>query len=402
MARLRIAAIVLASAFAVAGCGTGGGNGDQTTPPTPTAVPTSSATPAAPTATATAMPLPFPELALASVVEYSAKTGFLDRVSVLRNVGDGWERVPVAAPLHSYLGGLAFSAPEVVWGFGFTGEESPLLARSDDGGRSWTDVSARLPAECRRIVDLTFVNDTVAYLVSRGQVVERRVFGTRDAGRTWTEIAAFAPGVIPSNYALETRGIAVELVRSTEPGAITGLVVSRVDDPSLAPVQLEPAPTGFGGASAFTVAGLRGWIAAPDAIFASETPGGDWIEQSIGVEGGLHLAAIDVRDADDGIAGGELFTDDGGRAPVLLSMNSETHAWEQATIVDPLGDSPDDVTVTNVLRLQGDTAWAATSSAGVGFDRLLRSDDGGRSWRVDSVLEKNFIVSDLVRNTAGR
>jgi hypothetical protein len=165
-------------------------------------------------------------VALAAGVAFSPRSGFVEGPFVLRNDGDGWERVAISAPLSSYIAGFVLSAPEVAWGFGFTGEEQAFLVRSDDAGRSWVDVSTRLPAD---------------FSSHRRPHLRRRHRGVRDepggsswtgassrrttAGLTWSEVPAFARGAIPSTYALEARGTAVELVRSNEGGTSDGLVV---------------------------------------------------------------------------------------------------------------------------------------------------------------------------------
>jgi hypothetical protein len=318
----------------------------------------------------------------------------------------------VSAPRFASVTGFVFSAADVAWAFGSVGEQNiPLLLRSGDAGRSWENVTFRLPPECDGIVDLAFVDEAVAYVVARGVFRPRRVFTTSDAGEHWSEVPAFASGALPtSSYALEARGAAVELVRADD-----GFSVARMDDLAVPPVLFAPSGGGFfSGPNGFSVVGLRGWIAATfylgstfpiyrTTILASAAPGAEWVEQPLALAGQPELRAIDVRDPRDGVAGGYVFVANevGALVPFLFVLGTDGETWERAAIAD----APDGFTIVDVLRLRGDVAWAVATDITSGAARsvMLRSDDGGRSWRrAPTAFEDGFQFSDLARNTAGR
>jgi hypothetical protein len=327
---------------------------------------------------------------------------------LLRNDGSGWEAVSLAAaPRQTLIMGTVFSAPMVAWAFGFLGDqETPVLLRSDDAGLSWADVSSELPTSCKAIYDLTFADQDVGYLVSRGIYTSRMVFSTRDGGRTWQPIDAFPFGALPTVYAVAARGGAAELL--LQDGVNLGATVVRLDDLSAPAIVLDPLAT-FLGANAFSTVGARGWIVtnlsvsasspAMAAVFGSAAPGEPWLRQSVEHET-FELRAIDVRDPQNGVAGGRGITPGAtGLSPLALVTSEDGTSWQLA----PITGVASDAIVVDVLRMRGNGGWAITGDETGIESAFLRSDDGGRSWyREATSFEHGVRLTDLARNTAPR
>lgn len=387
-----LAVLVLGSMLA--GCGGGGGGGDDApspVDPTPTVSAQATASPASTVVEPTATRTPSPEVLLA--------TGF---TLVLRNDGSGWERVAIPLPQAGALLGTVFSTSEVAWGFGFIGVEIGLLMRSDDAGRTWTDVTSTLPPGTKGIVDVAFADPSTGYLVTRGTFTSPAVYATHDGGASWQSVDVLRNAVLPGSYALATRAAAAEILSHDT----NGTLVSRIDDPSIAPVALVAT---IGGANAFATAGTRGWIAFSGfnfpndsartraAIVSSAAPGAPWVEQPVALDAFAGLRAIDVRDEQNGVAGGATFSD-AGWAPLIVVMNDDGASWRVASITGIL----DGWAVQDVLRTRGDGGWAVAIdvTSGRAESVFLRTDDGGRTWRrAATAFEHGVQITDLARSS---
>ena len=389
--RLRIAVGVVVL-LACAGCGDG--SGDHPATATPTGLPTVSPTPLSPTPTATASP--FPEVLLAVGRSFDDPDG-AETPLVLRNDGEGWQRVSVASPPLTLFDGIVFSAPETAWAFGFRGDQqTPVLLRSDDVGRSWTDVTETLPANCPGIADMAFASADVGYLVARGILSPRTVFRTSDQGRSWQQLEPFQTGALPGAYALATRGAVAELVRHDSDGLFVVPIDPVGDQTSLS----ASGGTRITGQDAFVAFGPRGWIAAtePAAILSSAAPGEPWLAQSIDQAFG-ELRAIDVRDPGNGIAAGRGGTPATTALAPLVLVSDDTETWRRASITG----APADMIVVDVLRERGDGAWALADGISTPVSVFLRSTDGGPSWhREPTEFDHGVRMTDLARNTAMR
>ncbi|MEO6028433.1 MAG: hypothetical protein ABIR79_16330 [Candidatus Binatia bacterium] len=327
---------------------------------------------------------------------------------VLRNDGTGWTSFPVRVPVGAFLSGVGFSTPEVAWLYGGRNESfDGVLLRSDDAGRTWRDVSSILPSDCQAVADLAFADAQVGYLVSHGYYATA-FFVTHDGGQRWQRMET-APEVFPvSNLAAGIRDGAVEAVLSGGE-----LSVVRLDDPSVPPVALTPpGDIRMSGANGCATVASRGWIAAAAslrrhdavhtraAIFSSAAPGAPWIEQSVASTTPYpQLRAIDVRDAENGVAVGSASTVAGeAMVPYAIVTTADGLSWQEA----PITGLSEGWAVVDALRTRGEGAWAiATRYTSTTESALLRSDDGGRSWHLDvAPLVGNVGVFDLARNSA--
>lgn len=405
--------LALGLIVALGGCGDGG-NGDDARA-TPTGPPATAVT-AMPSATATALanptPLPtgspFPEALLACGRRFHHAT-FNETPLVLRNEGSGWREVSIDASVQTVLNGVVFSTPDVAWAFGFFEDQTrPVLWRSSDAGRTWTDVTMHLPAACHGIRALAFADAATGYLVSHEVLGPFAPFATHDGGTTWLPVARDFPGVGVGTFALGMRGTAAEAVRYDS----SGLSVARLDDVDAAPVVLAPSGgTAISGSNAFATFGLTGWIGASAptdlefppfraTILTSAMSGVPWTQQPVEQSGWTQLTSVDVRDSEDGVAGGFRIaslvdTIDG----FALVMQADGRAWETA----PITGLPPGYEVDDVLRTRGEGAWAIAVDVVTGIDAsaFLRSEDNGRSWQhVATEFEHDVQLVDLARNTA--
>ena len=361
--------------------GCGGGSGDGSAPVEPTATAAVATASPSSTATPTARASPFPEVLLAAGRSFRAAD---EGALILRNDGAGWHAVDLAAaPPLALVNGVVFSEPEVAWAYGFIGDqETALLLRSADAGRTWSDVTAALPADTKGIYDLAWADASVGYLVSRGIFRPPLVFATTDGGQTWGRFDTFTSGTLPGQYAIGTRAGAVELL-AQDHGPLT---VIRVDLPDSPATTLASSPN-FLGSNSFATLGAEGWIvtAPPARIFRSDAPGEPWTAMPLNSGGSAEMICLDVRDATNAVAGGK---------GVILVMRTDGSAWDLASGV------PASALVVDVLRAQGDTAWAIAGTSSTNDSAFLRSDDGGRTWRREpTTFEAGVRLGDLARSS---
>ncbi len=370
---------------------------------------------ASPTATAEATATPVPTVSTTSTpahafdeVVLGVATGSGARLPngsrafgqvVLRNGGGpDWEVVALSVPPRDAgVHGVTFASPTVAFAFGGWSEEPDgMLFRSDDTGRTWRSLSHALPPDCPRIFDAVFADPEVGFIVGRSTFSLPVAFRTDDGGTTWRELVVPPSSGFPlyGAYALGLRAGVPEVVRYDG----GGMIIGRLDDPSQAPVILDPSggPV-LAGSNAFSTVGAAGWIAETyDAsILRSAAPGEPWVRYPLGIAGFSDLRAIDVRDGQHGVAGGSAAVP--ARAP-LLFVTVDGATWQSATI----WDVPDGWTVWDVLRLRGDGAVAVATdiTSGESQEMILRSNDGGLSWhREPTPFEHDWEIHDLARNT---
>lgn len=404
--------LVLVGSLTVAGCGGGGSDRAEPTA-TPIASPTVDAT-VAPTAQPTPRPTAAIEVLLGTGRRFS-DDGASETPLVLRNDGGDWVEVGLDVAPGVLLNGLVFSTPEVAWAFGLAMEgEKPVLLRSADAGRTWTDVSGNLPDDCHGIDALAFESPEVGYLVSHRVVDPATFFVTRDAGATWQTLLLDPSGLSWGRYAFGVRASRTEIVRSEQ----EGLSVTRLDDLTTVSPFLPSNVFGRYIISPNTVSavGAHEWIAVATqtgpytraTIVRNVDPERHWPEQRIDFVRSFrasHLSGIDVRDERSGIAGGG----QGGyfeeSAPLALVMAVDGSSWREASVSGLPGRAADWV-LADVSRARGDVAWAVVNERRA--ERLvasafLRSSDGGASWRyVQATLQTGVRLVDLTRNTTVR
>jgi len=115
---------------------------------------------------------------------------------VARSTGDGWRPSNCPESLSSTAwNGVAFFDEARVWVFGVSlSDDRARLARSDDMGNTWSDISSGLPSEFGPgflIADMKFVSSDRGWLVvSTRADVGPFLAETTDGGSTWSTISA--------------------------------------------------------------------------------------------------------------------------------------------------------------------------------------------------------------------
>jgi photosystem II stability/assembly factor-like uncharacterized protein len=210
----------------------------------------------------------------------------------------------------------------------------PGLARSEDGGRTWTNVSQSLPFSAR-VLAFAFPPTKARTLFLAAATYNTGfqrggVFASVNGGGDWT-------------------------LRST------GLSTLGVTSIAVSPGVL--------------------WVAADDGLFKSEDQGATWPRVQVDSDGNLVSGvAVDPTDPDDVYAVDDL--------EGLLRSRDGGQSWVQA------GTSPGNLPI----RLKFDphtpsTLYAATGDNG-DFDSLTKSTDGGATWtKLLSDLVSDFVIS---------
>lgn len=125
---------------------------------------------------------------------YSYGTGNIYRTT---DAGCVWTRIWQADSL--YLEQMQFIGPDLGW---ICGEQGTVI-RTDDGGRTWDDLTIIQTEGNLLLYGMCFLDDStghVAGAVLSGTSLKPKVFQTRDGGRTWSEILEDIPYMILNLY----------------------------------------------------------------------------------------------------------------------------------------------------------------------------------------------------------
>jgi photosystem II stability/assembly factor-like uncharacterized protein len=266
----------------------------------------------------------------------------------------GWW--PVATGFSGDLVAVFFTSSDKGWIAGDGG----FLAQTIDGGKTWD----RYPLNTSEdINEIYFRNDDNGYLVAG-----RKMFITRDAGRTWAETRIYRAGEFGSStpeflsirFSDKKRGYAIgsllKVVRGEE--VVVDSLLMRTEDGGdtwqriVIPSKGELYHLDFNGNS-------HGWIVGDGGlILASTDDGRTWRRQTSGST--MPLYNVDFRDDDEGYVVGKsgtiLRTSDGGKR------------WER--VVTTYRD-----TLMRVDFADDKNGWI------VGYaGDILRSNDKGLNW----------------------
>jgi len=243
---------------------------------------------------------------------------------------------------------------------GWVAGDGGYLAVTNDGGRHWANVQLNITED---INEIYFRNEKDGYLVAG-----RKMFITKDGGRSWNETTIFRQGtfrpLIPEflsiRFADRKRGIVVgSLLRQTKDDLIVvDSLVMRTDDGGESwhriqmPTKTELFHLDFNGSSHAWIVGDNGMI------LASTDSGGTWTKQESGTTNALFN--VDFRDDNEGYAVGEsgtiLRTENGGRSWTRVITN----LTETLMRVDFADDK---------------NGWIVGKNGSI-----LRSSDKGRTW----------------------
>jgi photosystem II stability/assembly factor-like uncharacterized protein len=274
----------------------------------------------------------------------------------------GWS--VARAAVEGDLVAVYFTSAENGWIAGDGG----YIASTVDGGKNWTPYRLNTTED---INEIYFRNQDNGYLVAG-----RKMFITRDAGRTWNETVLYRPSdfrngspeFLSIRFADKRRGLVVGSVLNRQGDVIDSLVM-RTDDGGeswrriIVPSKTELFHLDFNGSS-------HGWIVGDKGvIIASDDGGVTWRKQASGTDRALYN--VDFRDDDEGYAVGS-------RGTILRTENGGS-TWELV---------PVNITSTfmRVDFADDKNGWI------VGYNgMILRSSDKGRSWvKQDSKTSKHL------------
>ena len=243
---------------------------------------------------------------------------------------------------------------------GWIAGDNGYLASTNDGGKSWTPYPLNTT---ETINEIYFRNDDNGYLVAG-----RKMYITRDAGRTWQETRIYRTGEFGSarpeflsiRFSDKKRGYVIGSVlkKSGDDEVVIDSLVMRTEDGGetwrriTVPSKTELFHLDFDGNS-------RGWIVGDDGlILASTDEGNTWSTQSSGTT--LPLYNVDFRDAKEGYIVGKQGT--------ILRTENGGVTW------DKVGTNFKE-TFMRVDFADDKNGWA------VGYaGTILRSNDKGRTW----------------------
>lgn len=263
----------------------------------------------------------------------------------------GW--VSKKADLHGDLVAVFFTSS----GKGWVAGDKGYLASTTDGGQSWKPYPLNTSED---INEIYFRNEDNGYLVAG-----RKMFITRDAGRSWQEtriyrsgeFGAGTPEFLSIRFSDKKRGYAIGSVYNKQDIVIDSLLMRTEDGGDTwrritVPTKTELFHLDFSGNS-------RGWIVGDGGvILATADSGITWTKQTSGTT--LPLYNVDFRDDNDGFVVGKSGT-------ILRTTNGGT-TWEK--VVTNFNE-----TFMRVDFADDKNGWV------VGYKGdILRSNDKGKTW----------------------
>jgi photosystem II stability/assembly factor-like uncharacterized protein len=274
----------------------------------------------------------------------------------------GW--VLQKANIHGDLVAVFFTSADRGWVAGDKG----YLASTMDGGQTWTDYPLNTTED---INEIYFRNDDNGYLVAG-----RKMFITRDAGRTWQEtriyrssdFGAGTPEFLSIRFPDKKHGYAIGSVYDRKDIVIDSLLMRTEDGGDTwqriaLPTKTELFHLDFNGNS-------HGWIVGDGGvILATSDSGNTWIKQSSVTS--VPLYNVDFRDDNDGYVVGKTGT--------ILRTTNGGQTWEKV-------DSTLRDTFMRVDFADDKNGWV------VGYKGdILRSNDKGKTWiRQESGTPENL------------
>jgi photosystem II stability/assembly factor-like uncharacterized protein len=240
---------------------------------------------------------------------------------------------------------------------GWVAGDGGYLASTVDGGRTWNKQGL---ATTEDINEIYFRNEENGYLVAG-----RKVFITRDGGRSWQETTIIQPGVVRNGtpeflsirFADRKRGLAIGSVLDRREMVIDSIVMRTEDGGEtwrriIVPSKKELFHLDFNGSS-------HAWIVGDEGLILASTDSGmTWKIQPSGVR--IPLFSVDFRDDEDGYAV--------GRGGTILRTENGGADWEKV-------NAGYTETLMRVHFADDKNGWV------VGYGgAILRSSDRGRTW----------------------
>ena len=240
---------------------------------------------------------------------------------------------------------------------GWVAGDAGYLAWTNDGGRTWTKQDI---GTTENISEIYFRNDNNGYLTAG-----RKLFITKDAGRSWQEIRIFKlsdfKGVTPEflsvKFADKKRGIIIGSTLNAKNAVVDSLVMRTEDGGEtwqriIVPSKTELYHLDFAGSANCWIVGDGG------LILASNDGGATFTKQVSGTDKDLYN--VDFRDSSEGYAVG-------GKGTILHTENGGA-IWQSVKT----GVSS---TLMRVDFTDDKNGWI------VGYEgTILRSNDRGKTW----------------------
>ncbi len=280
--------------------------------------------------------------------------GFIIIFAFCAAAQSGWSKMPEGGPVD--LVAVYFTSDKEGWVAGDNG----YLAKTSDGGRTWEKYPLNTTED---INEIYFRNDKDGYLVAG-----RKMFITKDAGRSWNETNIFRQGMfrplIPEflsiRFADRKRGIVVgSLLRQTKNDLIVvDSLVMRTDDGGdtwnriIMPTKTELFHLDYNGSS-------HAWIVGDNGVILATTDSGrTWVKQNSNTTNALYN--VDFRDDNEGYAVG-------GKGTILRTENGGL-TWTRVITTFP-------ETLMRVDFADDKNGWIVGHKGSI-----LRSSDKGRTW----------------------
>lgn len=300
-----------------------------------------------------------------------------------------WERVSL--PTDAYFDGIAFTDSLEGWlAGGGPAVESGIVGHTRDGGRTWAFTSGVLPEPGTHlgIGRIQFLDARHGWAASG-----RGVLATSDGGASW-QLSYDGAGADFNDVQFldERRGFAIgaaRLVATVDGGATWNVLLRNTSENGY--------PTG-NGLCFFDE--RRGWVTGHNGrLLHTEDGGAGWTDVRMPLEPGEHpiFRGVTFHGEQDGWVYGDagvLFhTRDGGASwtrqtrgvPIVRVIpKGETRVHE---VVPELETPPDRLAIADVAFLDTSRGWAVGSYADVAESVVLRTDDGGDTWRTEAVAK---------------
>ena len=243
---------------------------------------------------------------------------------------------------------------------GWVAGDNGFLASTKDGGKNWTTYPLNTTED---ISEIYFRNDDNGYLVAG-----RKMFITRDAGRTWQDIRIYRSGefgagrpeFLSIRFSDKKRGYVIGSVlrKSGDEDVVVDSLLMRTEDGGdtwrriTVPTKTELFHLDFNNNS-------HGWIVGDEgAILGTDDEGNTWTKQISGTS--MPLYNVDFRDDANGYAVGKLGT--------ILRTENGGSTWEKV-------ETNFKETMMRVDFADDKNGWIVGYSG-----NILRSGDRGKTW----------------------
>jgi photosystem II stability/assembly factor-like uncharacterized protein len=251
------------------------------------------------------------------------------------------------------LGGVQFRDTLRGWAVG----DGDAILVTNDGGESWRSVHEALRPG-GGLAEIQMLDDRLGWAIGPSSVLR-----TDDGGETWRVLVR----------------------NSSESGYLTGHAIHFVDR-------------------------KRGWlIGHTGEVMRSDDGGLEWERVPVPIPEGEHPTLWDVTFVDPlhgwivGERGTVLHTDDGGitwvrqeRGVPIVRLIPQGEPRRPREVVPELETEPDRLTLSAVRFFDASHGWAVGYYADVAESVVLRTDDGGATWRVERVQPGTLLRSLFV------